>query len=84
MASASCREPVLKVVGGLRCFGPEIIEKSTVNEHYVLYCDNSSPSLFSKPVFFVYIWGYIFDCDPMRFAKVAEFDGDEFPSTIRL
>ena len=82
MTSTSCREPVLKVVGGLHCFGPEIIGKSTVNEHFVLHCDNSSPSSFGKPVFFVYIWGCIFDCDPTLFAKGAEFDGDEFSSIV--
>ena len=83
IAFASYRKLISKVVSGLYCFGPEIIRKSTFNEHYIFYCDNSFPSLFGKPIFFIYIWGYIFDCNPTLFAKGTNFDKDEFFFTIR-
>ena len=70
----SCREPISKVVGGLHCFSPEIIGKSVVNKHYVFYGNNGSPSLLNKTVFFVHIWGHVFDRNSMLLVKGAEFN----------
>lgn len=55
VVSASCKELVSKVVGSFHYFSPEIIGKPIVNEHHVLHCGNSFPSLFGKPVLFVHV-----------------------------
>lgn len=82
MASASCREPVPKIVGSLYRFGPEIVGQSAVDEHRVLHCDDSSPSSLGELVLFVHVWGRVLDCDPTLLGKTAKFDGNEFSSTV--
>ena len=49
------KNPISKIVGGLYYFNLKIIKKPVINKYDVFYYENSSPSLFGGPIFFVYI-----------------------------
>ncbi len=80
--SAFYKESILKVIDSLYCFNLEIIGEFTVNKHYIFHNNNDFLSLFGKTVFFIHIWGPVFDCNSTLLTKVIEFNQDKFSSTI--
>lgn len=77
-------QSIAKMVCCIYCISLEVDGLATINEKWVLYCNQSLPALFSYFVFFINVWCYIINNYVSFFANVFECRTNKFSLAVDL